>query len=574
MSAIKLQAFGGMIPAVDNRLLPDDASADAKNVWFYNGSIEGLRSPRLVFVPQPSTRTVFRVPKDAPGLNSIENSFWLEFDTLDINIVKSPLAESADPAFYWASVSDVPGYTTKSRLVAGDPPLVLGIPVPTTPPTVVASGGTGANVTRAYVYTWVSAYGEEGAPSEATIVTGKTDDTWAIGLTAPTVGDTTNRAITRARIYRTVTSSTGVASFYFVTEVPIATLSYNDTLADDAVINAGVLESTDWTPPPDNLEGLAALPNGMLCGWVGNEIWFCEPYRPHAWPAKYSLSIEYDIVAMVGAGQTLVIGTEAYPYFATGVSPANVTLQRIPVAEPCLSRSSMVGAQVGAYYGSPNGLIFVSAAGTANNITHSTIQKADWQSLLNLEVLRAALLNGAYFVYSGVTEAAFEPTAFENTAFQMFSDDGTRQGALIEFQDTRVGFSRLLAPQTVWNILQDPWTGEVLAVLGDGVYVFDLTNPDMQSYEWLSKIFTLAYPDNLGAIKITYEPPLGAAPAAGVLSVFADGKLRLTRAIPASNQVFKMPSGFKADTYQFSITGNLVVKSIQIASTVRELQTV
>ncbi len=574
MSAVKLMGFGGMLPAVDPRLLPDDSAADAQNVWFYNGGIEGIRVPTTIYVPTPGTRAVFRVPKAATDLQNIDNSYWLEFTTVDINIVKTPIAESADPTYYWANGTAVPGYTSFSRIAAGDPPLVLGIPPPSVAPGVVPAGGTGVTETRAYVYTWVSAYGEEGAPSPPTVVTGKVDDTWAITLTAPTGSDTTDRVLDKTNIYRTVTSSAGVASYYFVAQLPIATLAYDDTIPDDQVINAGTLESTDYAPPPAGLQGLAALPNGILCGWLDNEIWFCEPYKPHAWPAKYQISTEYDIVAMVGAGQTLIIGTQAFPYYATGISPDHMTLQRIPAAEPCLSRGSMVGSAFGAFYASPNGLIFVNALGQIAYPTRDTISKAAWQSLLDLRVLRAALLNGAYFVYCGVNEAAFEPTAFEPTAFQTSGEGGTLAGALIEFQQTNVGFSRLLAPMPIFNVQQDTWTGEVLIVSESKVEVLNLTAQDMMHYIWLSKIFPLAYPDNLSVMKITWEPPLGTDEPVGTVTVIADGKVRLTRPIPPSDTIFRLPSGYKANAYQFGITGNLIVKSVQIATSAEELRTV
>jgi hypothetical protein len=564
-----------MIPAVDDRLLPDFAAADSENIWFYNGGLEGLRAPRTVLNPTTAgTRSVFRVPKGSTAIDAIDNSYWLQFPATDISVVKNPVAEQSDPAYYWADGINAPGYTTMSRLAAGDPALVLGMPTPATAPTVAPAGGVSTtNETRSYVYTWLSQWGEEGPPSPPTTVTGKIDDTWAIGLTAPTPLDNTGRVITHVNIYRTVTGSDGTATFWFVAQLAIATLNYNDTISDDTLVAGGQLESTDYTPPPAGLQGLAVMPNGMLCGWLDNEIWFSEPYLPHAWPAKYQISTEYPIVAMVAAGQTLIIATQGFPYYATGVNPGAVSLQRIPDAEPCLSRGSMVGTQFGAYYASPNGLMFVSAVGTIQNLTRDTISKQEWETLLNLKELRAALLNGAYFVYCGVQEAAFESTAFDNASFQMLDDNGTRAGALIELTEQRVGFCRLLADTTVYNVLTDVWTGEVLLVRESTVDLQDLTNPVMQDYTWTSKIFSIPYPDNLAAVKITYDPPVQGSPT-GTFTTFADGVQRQQRAIPASDEIFRLPSGYKANSYQFVFSGNVVIKSIQIATSIKEMQQV
>jgi hypothetical protein len=496
----------------------------------------------------------------------------------NISVVKSPVAEQTDPTFYWASGGTAPGYTSLARVVASQPTLTLGIPAPAVAPGVSTSGGVSTtNETRAYVYTWQSSYGEEGPPSPPTVVTGKIDATWAITMSAPTLANTTGRVLTNTNIYRTVTGATGVATYYFVAQVPIATLSYNDVLSDTVVTAAGTLISTNFLAPPTNLAGLAMMANGMLAGWVGSEIWFSEPYRPHAWPPQYQISTEYDIVAMVGSGQSLLIGTEGYPYFATGASPAAVTLARIPSAEPCISRGSMVGTQYGAFYASPNGLIFFSALGTVRNTTRETISKDKWQSLLTLTEMRSALLNGAYFVYDGVSSGAFQDTAFDNGGFQVTGSTSSAAGALIEVEEKRVGFTRLTPDVVVNNVHQDPWTGEVLIVDNNHVYWINLTSLSQETYSWTSKIFMLPYPANLGAMKFQYDPPPDGSLPSGIVSTYAwnNGQqpfLWQTRNIPASNQVFRLPSGFKADAYQFMVTGNLQIRAIQIGSTVKDLQ--
>lgn len=567
-----------MVPAIDPRLLSDEVAVDSQNVWFYNGSIQGLVAETAIQSINSATRSVFRIPKAGTNFTSFADSWWLEFTQQNISVVKSPVADTQDPTVYWASDTGVPMYTSLSRIVAGNPPLVLGIPSPEVAPGVVPAGGVGAVETRAYVYTWVSSFGEEGPPSPPTTVTGKVDDAWAISMTAPTVGDTTNRVLTKTRIYRTVTASTGIATFFFVAEVAIATLAYNDTKADSVVTASGQLESTTWTAPPA-LVGLAALPNGMLAGWTNNEIWFCEPYRPHAWPVQYQLHTEYPIVAMVGSGQSLLIGTKGFPYFATGVNPANIVLTRVPEPEPCVSRASMVPGQFGAWYSSPSGLIFFAAAGTIINKTRETIPKDSWQKLMTLNEIRAAELNGAYYAYSGVQEAAFEPTAFDNASFQTVTDVGSRRGLLIEALMPHVGLTRLLSDKTIYNVYQDPWTGEVLLITPGQVYWLDLKAISQQPYTWTSKIFSLPYPQNLGAAKLQYDPPPDGSTPSGMISTYAwnngePAKLWQQRTIPTSNKVFRLPAGFLADNYQFVITGNLQIKSLQLAATVTELQKV
>jgi len=575
MPRIKIQAFGGMIPARDDRLLPDSNASDAANVWTRSGALEGIRVPRDIHtLVNPAARYVFRVPKGAPDVLHIEDSYWLEFEDITTTVVKSPVRGSEEPAYYWANMSEPPGYTTFERIDAGNPNLVLGIPAPTVAPAVLPAGGVSTTtVTRSYVYTWVSAYGEEGPPSPPVVVTGKVDDTWAVTLTAPSGGDTTGRVLEDVRIYRTITSAQGVAVYYLVTDQVIADTTYSDTLSDDTIIGQGSLQSTSWTAPPSDLEGMVAMANGMLVGWRLNEVWFSEPYRPHAWPVEYVQLVDYNVVGAGAFDQSIVVGTEAYPFFATGSSPTTVSLRRIAAAEPCVSRGSIAATPRGVYYASPNGLIF-AVPGAARNVTLAMIPKDHWAELTNLTQLRAALIDEAYYAFSGVIEGVFQVDAFQTDAFQQEDYTGTRDGIFLDTQDERVALSKLEYPEPTYNVLQDPWTGEVLLIREGKVKLLDVTYDVMGDYRWTSKIFTMPKPQNLSAVKFIWEAPLGGATPTGTMKTYADGVLVQTKSTPPDKEVFRLPSGFKATTYQFVFEGNFDIKSIEIGSTVKDLQSV
>lgn len=575
MPRVKIQAFGGMIPARDDRLLPDNNASDAANIWTYTGALESIRVPRDIHtLSNTAARYVFRVPKGAADVLHIEDSYWLEFEDITTTVVKSPVRGSEEPAYYWANTTEVPGYTTFERIAAGNPNLVLGIPAPAVAPGVVPAGGVSATTeTRAYVYTWVSAYGEEGPPSPATVVTGKVDDTWAITLTAPSGANTTGRVLEDVRIYRTITSAQGVAVYYLVTDQVIADLTYDDTLAASTIIGQGSLQSTTWTAPPEDLEGMVAMANGMLVGWRLNEVWFSEPYRPHAWPAEYVQLVDYDIIGAGAFDQSIIVGTKAYPFFATGSSPLTVSLRRIAAAEPCVSRGSIVSTPGGVYYASPNGLIF-AVPGAAQNITRAMIPKDRWAELTNLPQLRAALINEAYYAFSGVIEGVFQTDAFQDDAFQMQDFTGTRDGVFLDMRDERVGLTKLEHDTPTYNVLQDTWTGELMLIRDGKVKLVDVTHDVMGDYRWASKIFTMPKPENLSAVKFIWEAPLGGVTPAGTLKTYADGVLVQTKNMPPNKQVFRLPSGFKATTYQFVVEANFRIKSIEVGSTVKDLQSV
>lgn len=576
MVAIKLSQFGGMRPAIDDNLLPEDAASEAVNTWMYDGKVSGLRVPRLIHtLSSTSKRMVFRVPKGSTSVKNIPDSYWIEFDTSSTTVVKGS-ANVTDQRFYWADGVNPPRYTTSTLVAAGSPTpssYVLGVPAPASPPTIGTSGGASTiNESRAYVFTHVSDFGEEGPPSPpSTITTYKSDGTWT--LTIPVVGgDATDRTLTHTRIYRTITNDQGNADYYFVAEIAIATTSYADSALSDVIVLNETIPSSTFDPPP-LLDGVTEMPNGMVIGWLDNQIWFCEPYQPHAWPASYQLNVDFKIKGIGVLGTSAVICTEGQPYICTGVHPASMTLAKVVgLNEPCVAGGSIVAAPEGVYYASQNGLVLVGA-GSARLWSTSLVSKDKWQDLLNVARLNSALLGRAYVTFSGIGDGCFESTAFEMTAFEQTDFTGTRNGALIDLDDARIGFSLLVSDDPTYNVLRDAWTNELLLIRGDTVLWLDTTNNTAQGdYTWRSKIFQMPRPTNMGAVKIFWDTPMDVASPASTFRVYANGNLLFTKAVPASGTQFRLPSGNRYDFYQFEIEGNLLIKNLQIATTPKELR--
>lgn len=575
MVAIRLSAFGGMQPVIDTKLLPQPAAELATNCWLLDGKITGFRAPKLVHIlANTSAQCVFRIPKGGTSAAEILNSDWLEFDIANTTVVPNPNSDLVDPTYYWADGVNPPGYTSNARITGSLAPLVLGIPRPSVAPTLAPAGGVSAVLeTRAYVYTWVSSFGEEGPPSPSSIVTtAKVDDTWVVTLTAPGGTDTTNRDLTHVNIYRTVTSDQGVATYFFVTQLAIATTTFNDTLLSATIALNSELLSTNWTAPPDKLQGMVSMPNGMIAGWLGKELWFCEPFRPHAWPVQYQTSVSSPIIGLGVSGQTLVVCTSGFPHTATGTHPSIMVLARLGQNEPCTAQGSVVSTQTGVVYTSPNGIISV-ANGVAQNVSSGLISKEKWNQMLDLNRIHAAILTGAYYCFSGISEGAFEPTAFNTDAFSNGISGGAPDGAFIHLDDARLAYVKLTNSVSTLNVLTDLWSGEVLLVVAGAVFQVDLTVAALQGgYIWRSKLFQMQYLTNLGAAKIFYTNPPGISSPVGVFRTFANGVLKQEHLIPVSGEMFRLPSGYTADEYQFEIEGNLLIENVQVADTPKALR--
>lgn len=442
--------------------------------------------------------------------------------------------------------------------------------------TDTTTGGTGDDlwvdpivISRSYVYTFVSEYGEEGPPSPATVKTGNVGETWNLTIPNPSAAQQANRAITKKRVYRTITSAAGTAAYYLVGEIPLGVTTFSDNYADDDLTGNNQLESTGWLPPDSNFKGWVAMPNGIIAAWKENEIWFCEPYRPHAWPAEYAVVVDYPVVGCGVMGQTLIICTTGSPWTATGVHPSVMSLAKINSYEPCVSRASIISTPGGVIYASPNGLV-VAVPGAVNTLTNSLINPAEWKQYNQINNLRALQFNTAYLAYEA-------------------PGTSTTRGLMIEPSPnyTRNGYVQLIdnsAPTT--NIIPDPWSSSPLLIRGGAVYVLD--QPDstnLQPYRWRSKIFKMNKKENLAAAKIYFTVPTGsptlgtrvtnpttlAANMYGIFRVYCDGVLRFSRELRVSGEEFRLPSGFKAEEWQLEIEARVIVQDIQIASTSREL---
>jgi len=578
MVAIKLNAFGGTIPAMDDRLLPDNMAATASDAWLYSGVLEGFRSAKLVHTcVSASTKRVYRIPKDFVDQEHIIDSYWLEFPYKNVDVIHSPTANDSYERYYWAAgaggTSYPPRYNTLARIAAGSSSFLLGVPAPTVAPGVTHTGGSGSPVSRSYVYTWVTAYGEEGPPSPPTVYSANSSVTWDITLTAPTTADTTDRNLTKVRIYRTITSSAGVATYFLVTEQDITDTTYADANADSAISGNNQLQSTTWTAPPADLRGMVSMANGMVIGWRDNEIWYAEPYRPHAWPALYTLSTDFEIVGIGVIGQTAIICTEAATYAATGITPSNVTLSKISTRDACLSRGSIVSTPDGVFYATSRGLA-LATAGQVINATDKLFTKDNWLTLLSVPNLRSARLGSAYYTFGSVTEGVFQTDAFEPTAFQQTNLTGSYTGGMIDASDNRIGFMPLTSDDATMNLYNDPWTNEVLILRDGAVYWMDVAGTEpRQEYVWRSKRFQPTNKKNLEAMKVYFDNPEGLT-SLGNIKIYADGRLAATKTLLSSGQLIRLPSGFKADFWQIEITTRVTISSVQMASSVKELASV
>ncbi|HJT51949.1 MAG TPA: hypothetical protein VJ734_08425, partial [Nitrosospira sp.] len=179
MTAFRISGFSGLVPRLAKQLLGSNQAQVATNCNLTSGDLRPGNGPLLVFSPRIDGEIVsmFRMEKDG-------NEKWLAWSK-DVDVARSPIAGNSSRRFYYTGDGE-PRTSDYDMATSGAGPYpsgcyVLGVTPAVTPPVIMTSGGTGALTSRAYVYTFVTQWGEESRPSPASVVTsGRIDGTWTI----------------------------------------------------------------------------------------------------------------------------------------------------------------------------------------------------------------------------------------------------------------------------------------------------------------------------------------------------------------------------------------------------------
>ena len=150
MTALKLDKFGGMLPAWDTRLLPDGQADYSLNCYLFSGALIGWRQPKLLHQLTDSARQVCLSHPQRDTNNTditAADSYWMEFADPDTTVMRTAGRERHYQRYYWASPTELPKYNTYDRIVAGQPPGCSACRRSgCTPGVVVAGGGSAIQV--------------------------------------------------------------------------------------------------------------------------------------------------------------------------------------------------------------------------------------------------------------------------------------------------------------------------------------------------------------------------------------------------------------------------------------------
>lgn len=540
---IRIPLFAGMRPIRSADSLAPGEAQDAVNTKLSSGALEpfkGLTASPIVTFSGGTVESIYRFSQ----LNTNEAQFWFQH-TADMNVVKGPIDNDTEERTYLTGRAGYPEKTKSDIATTSTPyPTTLyrmGVPAPTI---MSAPGVSGVATTPAdpgetftYVTTYVTNWGEEGPPSVASAYA----PLWKAGQTADLTGLPTGPGagytIASKNLYRSARGSSST-KFQFVANLTLAATTYSDTTITAEL--GDVLATDGWVEPPDDMIGLTSMANGVMAGFTGNTLCLSEPYAPYAWPVRYQRSTDAPIVGLGAFDQSLFVGTTTGVYVLTGTDPANMTFDKLAVAQSCVSKRSIVEMMGGVIFASPDGLMFIGPSGV-RNMTESLMTRTQWQA------------------YQPSSMAGYE----SDNNYLAFYDTGSATGGLVFSFGESPTFCRtdVYASAGYRDKSRDAL---YLVVSGNALKKWDDPTGSALTATWRSGVFRLPGDTNMAAASVDASAyPL-------TFKLYSDDVLMHTETV-ANKFGFRLPDGYRSSRLFVEIVTTGIVRDVRIAESMREL---
>lgn len=392
------------------------------------------------------------------------------------------------------------------------------------------------------------------------------------------------------RIYWSETTASG-NRYGQVDECPVATTSRavpGNTLATNSLVTVG------WAMPPADLKGLVAMPNNFLAGFRANEVWFSQINVPYAW--SFSEALSHEVVGMAVTGSTLIVGTNGAPYTVSGIDPQSLSVLQENAPYPCVSKRSMVVLEGRVAYASTQGLVGASGPGNFGNLSRNIYTKEEWEAI-NPATFFAANHQGRYVTtYStGIDRQMliFDPSEFA---------------------------SAVTANVKGMVLYGEQATGRLYLSIENVVHEWDADYGRKLPGEFMSKEFVFPMACNIGVARIEADFSITPQEAAALIAarnailtsnqailtslvtrgplntsalnsrrlggsrtrmvpalvldecqfqIITDGVVRDTRDVVSSDWI-RLRSGYTSDNMTIRVAGNVLIKAVQYAETIKQ----
>ena len=323
-----------------------------------------------------------------------------------------------------------------------------------------------------------------------------------------------------------------------------------------------ILTSDEYDAPPSDLKGLIAAQNNILAGFTANKLYLSEPARPHAWPQAYAITFEYDIVGLASVNGAILVLTEGYPYYISGNDPrAGLSSVRIDALYPCLNSKGIVPMNYGIVWPTHDGMAVFSPSSGPQLVTKANFNNDTWSEALDPSTIVGEFYGDAYLASHSTGGFTFEPVE-------------------------RVGGQYVTVDYTFTSSWYSPTEGRLYYTFGNNGDIYEWDNLAQPSVpmEWKSKVIKTTSPMNLGAARVIadFKEPtltwnqntalwnadqsLWSTSDNILFSLWVDKELLFTHTV-TDMDTFRLPTGYRSDTFEVAVEGDIRVRAIHLGET-------
>jgi hypothetical protein len=381
---------------------------------------------------------------------------------------------------------------------------------------------------------------------------------------------------------------------------------------------ASLLDSLDNDAPDADMQGIITAQNNVMVGFVNNELCFSEPGKPWAWPIKYRLVFDSPIVAISPIAGSILVLTTRFPHLVSGSTPATMSSARVDAPYPCTSKRGVVNIGYGVVFPTFGGLGVFSPSAGIDLVTKLVHDWDTWAEELDPTSLTAAFYAGKYFASHSAGAFIFEredkvggffvnvpirfTAGYYDSKYNRFYYISDASGTLSEWDAVGQALqplewkSKVIVTKEYMNLGAARVVGDYSApsTETDAIIAYNDTVPGLNEAVWavLDEMGTINGPksyidpdtsarvDLSGALNsyqingdpVTYNlrPISGEYPV--TFTVWANKK-QVCSVTVRDSEIFRLPSGYRTDTFEVSVAGSARIRAIHIGETPFGLRT-
>jgi hypothetical protein len=373
-----------------------------------------------------------------------------------------------------------------------------------------------------------------------------------------------------------------------------------------------LLLTDEYDKPSADMLGITEGQNNVIAGFFDNQLCFAEPGQPHAWPIKYRRTFEYNIVAIVPVGGYILVLTEEYAYRVNGSDPATMAVARIDKLYPCLSKRGVVNMGYAALYPTHGGIALWSSSTGLALATNYVHDWDTWEDYVDPATINATYHKDKYYASHSAGAFIFErddkvgglyvttnhtyTASYLDPATNVLYTVSTDRGDISTWdQDGQVlrpleWKSKTIVTPTYMNlgaarvIADYNPTAEALAAItayNDGVAAY---NANIWSLaEQLGTVNGPTDYNDASGIRVNNFGELNSGPIHGdggmtrtalaiptaypvTFELYVDKELKF-RTTVSSDAIFRLPTGYRSDTFEVAVAGKARIRAIHLGET-------